>query len=93
MASGKMGTIYIGSTSDLETRVKQHKAKIFKGFTSEYNVDKLVYYERFARLDNMVKRERQLKGWKRNWKIKLIIQQNPNWECLYDKAFNDAEVI
>ena len=88
-----MGTLYIGSTSDIRKRTGQHKEKFFSGFTQKYNVDKLVYYEWFDRLENMVKRERQLKKWNRNWKIRLIIQKNPEWRDLYDELFEADEVI
>ncbi|MDR1071257.1 MAG: GIY-YIG nuclease family protein [Rickettsiales bacterium] len=82
-ASKKMGTIYIGSTSDLLSRILQHKNKLFKkSFTAKYNVDKLVYYEWHDDLDEMVRRERQLKEWHRNWKVRLIIQNNPEWKDL-----------
>jgi putative endonuclease len=87
MASDKMGTIYIGSTSELVSRVIQHKMKTFhNGFTAKYNVENLVYYEYFDDVADMVIRERQLKEWRRNWnwKLKLIIQQNPEWRDLYD---------
>ena len=68
-----MGTLYIGSTSNLVVRIWQHKYKEIPGFTSRYNVNKLVYYEWHDSLQEMVRRERQLKEWQRGWKIKLII--------------------
>ena len=86
LASSPMGTLYIGSTSDLVGRIWQHKNKIIKGFTSKYCADILVYYEWHDSLRDMVARERQLKKWNRNWKIKLIIQQNPDWKDLYNKV-------
>ena len=86
MASSKMGTLYVGSTSNLLKRVAQHKEKVFEGFTQKYDVSKLVYYEWHDRLENMVKRERQIKDWHRNWKLKLIIDKNPDWIDLYDDA-------
>ena len=90
MASEKMGTLYIGSTSDLVNRVWQHKNKLIPGFTSKYDVNKLVYYEWFDRLENMVIRERQLKKWNRNWKIRLIVQKNPEWKDLYNEVLKNA---
>jgi len=84
MASAPMGTLYIGSTSDLVGRVFEHKNKIYPdSFTAKYNCNMLVYYEQFDSMENMVTRERQLKEWQRNWKIRLIIKQNPNWVDLY----------
>ena len=86
MSSKRMGTIYIGSTSDLIGRVSEHKNKVYpKSFTAKYNCDKLVYYEYHESLENMVKRERQLKEWPRNWKMKLIIDKNPDWHDLYSE--------
>jgi putative endonuclease len=84
MASQKMGTLYIGSTINLMVRALEHKEKTYKGFTAEHNVNKLVYYEWHDSLEEMVKRERQMKKWKRNWKLKLIIDNNPGWVDLTD---------
>ena len=84
LASGKMGTLYVGSTSDLLTRITEHKNKTFKGFTEQYDVDKLVYYEWHDSLVGMVKRERQIKKWNRNWKLRRIVDMNPNWRDLYN---------
>ena len=86
LASAPMGTLYIGSTTDLVGRVWQHKNRTIKGFTSTYGVDKLVYYEWHESLRDMVVRERQLKKWNRNWKIRLIIQNNPDWKDLYKRV-------
>ena len=83
LANKPLGTLYIGSTSDLVGRIWQHKHKEIPGFTSEHNIDKLVYYEWHDSLKEMVLRERQLKEWHRNWKIRLIVQHNPNWCDLY----------
>ena len=83
LASGPLGTLYVGSTSNLVVRIAQHKHKEIPGFTSKYDVDKLVYYEWHDSLKEMVLRERQLKEWHRNWKIRLIVQRNPNWVDLY----------
>lgn len=83
-----MGTLYIGSTTDLVGRIWQHKNKAIPGFTSKYNIDKLVYYEWHDSLNNMVLRERQLKKWNRNWKYRLIIQKNPDWNDLYNDVLS-----
>ena len=77
-------TIYIGVTSDLEIRVVQHKRKEYKGFTSKYNVDKLVYFEIFNDINEAIAREKQLKNWKREWKNALIEKENPKWLDLSD---------
>ena len=89
LASGKMGKLYIGSTSDLVARIWQHKQKQIPGFTSRHNIDKLVYYEWHNRLDIMVQRKRRLKEWKRNWKIRLIVENNPQWNDLYNAYLHD----
>lgn len=83
-----MGTLYIGSTTDLVGRIWQHKNKAIPGFTSKYNIDKLVYYEWHDSLNDMVLRERQLKKWNRNWKYRLIIQKNPDWNDLYNDVLS-----
>lgn len=84
LASKRNGTLYIGITSNLPGRVYQHKTKKIKGFTEKYNVDKLVYYEQGEDPYNAIAREKQLKKWKRQWKIELIEKENPNWKDLYD---------
>jgi putative endonuclease len=76
------GTLYIGVTSQLATRITQHKEKSVAGFSHKYNLDKLVYYEQFDTMYNAITREKQLKNWRREWKIKLIEQFNPNWNDL-----------
>lgn len=81
----KEGTLYIGVTSDLAKRIWEHKNNIVKGFTEKYQVHKLVYYEVFQRIEDAIKREKQLKRWNRNWKIELIEQQNPQWQDLYSQ--------
>ena len=83
-----MGTLYIGSTTDLVGRIWQHKNKAIPGFTSKYNIDKLVYYEWHDSLSDMVLRERQLKKWNRNLKYRLIIQKNPDWNDLYNDVLS-----
>jgi putative endonuclease len=84
----KRGTIYIGSTSDLERRIWEHKNKQFKfSFSSTYNLDKLVYFEECESVQAMVARERSLKGWHRQWKLNLIEKDNPNWNDLSEGWF------
>ena len=86
MTNKRNGTLYIGSTSDLIGRVFEHKRKLMpKSFTARYNLDKLVYFEHYVSLKYMVVRERQMKEWKRDWKIKLIESMNPNWDDLFNK--------
>ncbi len=88
LASQKNGTLYIGVTNDLETRILQHKQKINEGFTSKYNVTLLVYFESFQYIAEAIKREKQLKKWNRQWKINLIEEENLDWKDLSDDWFN-----
>jgi len=91
MTNHKMGTLYIGSTSDVYLRVAQHREKFFhNAFTAKYGLNKLVYLEFWNSLKDMVKRERQLKKWERNWKIKLIVQKNPEWKDLYQEFLDET---
>ena len=85
LASRKHGTIYIGVTNDLIRRVYEHKQKLVPGFTKDYDVDKLVYYEIFDDPESAIVREKRLKRWKRDWKIVLIEDSNPNWDDLYSE--------
>ena len=82
LASRRNGTLYIGLTSDLVRRIMQHKALAVPGFTRKYNVTMLVYVERFADVHEAIAREKQLKGWNRAWKLKLIERANPTWQDL-----------
>ena len=83
LCNKKEGTLYIGVTSDLVKRVWQHKNHVVEGFTKKYNVDKLVYYEKFDSIENAIRREKQLKGKLRQKKIDLINLSNPEWNDLY----------
>ncbi len=75
--------LYTGVTTDLIRRIYQHKAKLVKGFTSKYNVDRLVYYEACTNIVDAIRREKQLKGWTRKRKDALINTLNPKWDDLY----------
>ena len=77
LASKKNGTLYIGVTSDLAKRVFEHKSDLVEGFTKKYQVHDLVYYEITEDLHSAISREKNLKNWKRKWKIKLIEKENP----------------
>ena len=85
LASRKHRTMYIGVTNDLIRRVYEHKQKLVPGFTKDYDVDKLVYYEIFDDPESAIVREKRLKRWKRDWKIVLIEDSNPNWDDLYSE--------
>jgi putative endonuclease len=83
LASRPFGTLYAGSTSDLIRRVWEHKIKAVPGFTAKYGVDRLVWFETRESLAAAARRERQIKEWKRAWKIELIEKDNPHWIDLY----------
>jgi putative endonuclease len=72
MASGKNGTLYIGVTSDLPKRVYEHKNDLVDGFTKKYKVHDLVFFEEAPEIGSAIMREKQMKAWKRQWKIELI---------------------
>ncbi len=78
-------TLYTGVTDNIIKRVWEHKQKLVKGFTSKYNIDKLVFYEHGKDSLEAIKREKQIKGGSRKTKIELIQKMNPNWEDLYHK--------
>jgi putative endonuclease len=83
MASGKHGTLYVGFTNDLVRRVYQHREKVTQGFTSRYDVDRLVWYECHDNPTAAIEREKQIKKWRREWKIRLIEEENLDWIDLY----------
>ncbi|MCK5721338.1 MAG: GIY-YIG nuclease family protein [Gammaproteobacteria bacterium] len=82
-ASKKNGTLYIGVTSNLKRRIYEHKEGLADGFTKKYKVNELVYFETTNNVISAILREKQLKKWKREWKIKLIEKENPCWIDLY----------
>jgi putative endonuclease len=84
LASKRNGTLYIGVTNNLKRRVTQHKQGLCEGFTRKYEVNKLVYFERFRHVDMAILREKRLKKWNRQWKIKLIEDNNPEWKDLFE---------
>jgi putative endonuclease len=85
LASRIGGTLYIGVTNNLVRRVYEHRAGLVEGFTKQYGVHRLVYFEQFDDIEQAILREKRLKGWKRAWKIQLIEENNPNWDDLYPR--------
>jgi putative endonuclease len=77
--------LYIGVTNDLSRRVCEHKSKLIKGFTSKYNVNKLVYFDTFSSVKDAIENEKRLKGWVRSKKIALVAEKNPNWKDLAEQ--------
>ena len=86
LSSQKNGTLYIGVTSDLDRRVKTHRAGLIPGFTEKYGVCHLVYFETLESITDAIQREKQLKKWNRLWKIQLIEKMNPGWQDLYNSS-------
>jgi putative endonuclease len=83
LSSQRNGTLYIGVTDNLLRRVWEHKHKLVEGFTNRYEIHHLVYYEIHENPESAILREKQLKEWKRNWKLELIENKNPDWKDLY----------
>ena len=83
--SNKSGTLYVGVTNNLVKRIYEHKSKFVEGFTKKYNVDKLGYFEKYNNIEQALTREKQLKKWNRDWKIKLIEKNNKDWKDLYNE--------
>lgn len=79
----KNGTLYTGVTSNLVKRIFEHKGKLVDGFSKKYNLNKLVYYELFDDIEAAILREKQMKKWNREWKIRKINKFNPSWQDLY----------
>lgn len=85
MANKRNGTLYVGVTNDLIKRAWQHKNDAADGFTKKYKCHNLVYYEQTNEVMAALEKEKQLKKWKRQWKLELIERQNPEWKDLYNK--------
>ncbi|MBN2031038.1 GIY-YIG nuclease family protein [bacterium] len=82
LTNKKNRVLYIGVTNNLPRRIWEHKQKLVKGFTHKYNCTKLIYFEETESVYSAIEREKQLKNWRREWKIDLISEMNPNWEDL-----------
>ncbi len=91
LASKRDGTLYVGVTSDLVQRVWQHKNDAIEGFTSDYGVKLLVYYELHATMPDAILREKRIKKWERVWKKRLIEQGNPRWRDMYPDLVGTSE--
>jgi putative endonuclease len=84
LASRKNGTLYLGMTNNLVRRIYEHKSKAVRGFTSQYDVHLLVWFECYDDPTTAITREKEIKKWRRAWKINLIEKENPEWNDLYD---------
>lgn len=85
LASRRHGTLYTGVTNDLIWRVQEHREKMLPGFTKRYGVVRLVYFESFGEIGDAIAREKKLKRWRRDWKIALIEENNPEWDDLWER--------
>jgi putative endonuclease len=83
LASKKNGTLYLGVTNDLIRRVYEHKNNLVEGFSKKYDIHHLVYFEVCEDVRAAIQREKNIKKWKRQWKIELIEKSNPDWKDLY----------
>jgi putative endonuclease len=87
VASARNCTLYIGVTSDLPGRVWQHREGTVDGFTRKQGCKMLVWFEQFGDIELAIQREKQMKEWKRLWKLRVIEEMNPDWNDLYDSLF------
>ena len=84
VASKRNGVLYVGVTSNLQKRIYEHKNNLAEGFTKKYYVHHLVHFEETTDVHVALEREKHIKAWKREWKVRLIERQNPLWKDLYD---------
>ena len=84
MASRVRGATYIGVTSDINKRVMEHKSGEIRGYTQKWGIKMLVYFEEFQRIEDAIRREKELKKWRRQWKFDLIETMNPEWKDLFE---------
>ena len=85
LPSRRNGTLYVGVTNDLPRRVAEHRDDAVAGFTHQHNIKHLVHYEMFDDVTAAIAREKQLKRWRRRWKLELIESGNPDWQDLYEQ--------
>jgi len=84
LTNKRNGALYTGVTSDLVRRIWEHRHHLVEGFTSQYNVHKLIYFELHDDITQAIIREKQIKKWRRAWKLRMIEAMNPDWKDLYD---------
>jgi putative endonuclease len=92
LASKRNGTLYVGVTSDFVGRISEHKQDLIEGFTKRYGVHDLVYIEFHEDMDTAIKREKQIKRWRRAWKLALIEKDNPGWRDLYPELSGLSDI-
>jgi putative endonuclease len=91
LASQPNGTLYVGVTNDLFRRVSEHRTDLIGGFTARYQVHQLVYFEVHVGMREAITRERQIKEWRRRWKLELIERTNPRWRDLYHEILGGSD--
>jgi putative endonuclease len=91
MASGRNGTLYTGMTANLPARVWKHRTGVFEGFSKQYGCTRLVWFERHVWVVDAIRRETRIKGWKRDWRLKLIEDANPDWLDLAAEWFPEND--
>ncbi|MCK9393913.1 MAG: GIY-YIG nuclease family protein [Candidatus Paceibacterota bacterium] len=82
LSNKKNGVLYVGVTNDICRRIYEHKHKIVEGFSSKYNLSILVYYEETSSIESAIEKEKRLKKWNREWKVRLVEENNPEWRDL-----------
>ncbi|BAT61792.1 GIY-YIG nuclease superfamily protein [Variibacter gotjawalensis] len=92
LASARRGTLYVGVTNDLIRRVYEHRESAVPGFTKRHDVKRLVYFEVHDDISEAIEREKQIKRWRREWKIKLVEEQNEDWHDLWPSLVASGEV-
>lgn len=85
LASQRNGTLYVGVTSNIPKRIWEHKSGKIAGFTKRHSVKSLVWFEVHETMQSAITREKNIKAWKRAWKLRLIEEKNPHWDDLYDQ--------
>lgn len=88
LTNHKNGTLYIGMSNDLKRRIFEHKNGLIEGFTKKYGLNRLVHFEVYQYVQEAIVREKRMKKWKRQWKIELIEEENPNWNDLAQDWYN-----
>ncbi len=84
LASRRNGTLYVGVTSSLKKRIWEHKNDVVEGFTKRYGIHTLAWYQLHSNMESAITREKNIKEWKRQWKLELIERMNPDWRDLYE---------
>ena len=93
MLGSRSGVLYIGVTNDLERRLSEHKAASVEGFTKKYRVNRLLWYERYDRIEDAIAREKQMKNWRRDKKQRLIEQENPDYADISLEWYESAATV